>query len=730
MLQRDGGGGALAADGETADAPIGDGELRLRLAVEATGLGIWDVDIGTGRRRWSDELKAMLGLSADAEASEELLLACVHPEDRDAVRGHNRVTFLSVDAIGEATFRIVRRDDGAVRWIHSRGRAVVDDAGRFVRRVGTFHDVTEQRRTHEALDLSLRRHRALIDATAEIVWHADATQSTGDGAGWNVFTGMDGLQATPFGWLAAVHPDDREAVLCTVRAAIAAGTAYTNEYRLRHAASDGYHWVVDRGVPLKDGAGRVVEWVGIISDVHGRRSAEEAIRLAAETDPLTGLANRAVFQAALDRVAARRDGGCVTVLLVDLDGFKEVNDGFGHDAGDRVLQAAAARIRAVVPPGATVARLGGDEFGILVEGIESDAAAALGAALIEAIGVCVPRTDVPVPCTATVGYSIHPCFDDDPGRLLKNADIALYAAKACGRGRVRGFDPAMRTAIERRASVLRNARDALARDAVVPYYQPKISLAGGAVIGFEALLRWHDGERTRSPADISDAFEDPELACRIGERMLAAAIADMRAWQDAELPFGHVAVNVATAEVRRPDFAASVAAALAAAGLSRDRLEIEITESVLLEREGGVALDVLAALEAAGIALSLDDFGTGYASLTHLKKFPMSWLKIDRSFVAGLETDGDSRAIVQAVLGMARNIGIRVVAEGVETGWQCRFLRENGCDAGQGYLFARPMPAADVPGFLAGFTQRRAAQLLGLPELGRVRAGRVFIPSP
>ncbi|WP_175577708.1 sensor domain-containing protein [Mongoliimonas terrestris] len=688
---------------KSAEEDLRRSEERLRLAVEATSLGIWDVDLVTGARQWSAELKAMLGLSPDVVPTEAVLLAAVHPDDRAAVAEHNVTTFLRDSGAPGALFRVVRQDTGAVRWIHSQGRATRGPDGRLLRRTGTFEDVTDQHETRQALKQALRRYEALITATSEIVWHANAAQSEGGGKGWDAFTGQSDASANGDGWLQSVHPDDRERARQTCRAAMAAGTPYTNEYRLWHVSGT-WRWVVDRVVPLVGDDGRITEWVGIIADVEDRKSADAAIWKAAHTDDLTGLANRALFQKTLDQVVDDAAGRPVGLILIDLDRFKEVNDSLGHDAGDRVLKTVAARLTAVAPPEATIARLGGDEFGVILPGAGMAAAEAVAETVLTALKAALVLDGREIDCAATVGYTAEATGATGASALLKQADIALYAAKSAGRGQAFRFEPAMREELDRRVRVLGAAKAALARGAIRAYYQPKMRLSDGGIVGFEALLRWTDAAGgLKTPAALMEAFADPDLATRLGERMLATVIADMKAWSAAGLPFGHVALNVAGPEFQRPGYAGGVLRRLQAAGLPPTVLEIEVTESVLIGTGTDAVSEALRVLDAAGVTIALDDFGTGYASLTHLKKHPVSVLKIDRSFVSNLEGDADSAAIVQAVLGMAENIGIKVVAEGVETAWQRDFLAAHRCDLAQGYLIAKPMPPSRVPHFLSAW---------------------------
>ncbi len=513
-----------------------------------------------------------------------------------------------------------------------------------------------------------------------------------------------------------MHPDDRVRVSHEFADVGPLTEAVASTFRLMFAEGD-ERWIEAHERILLDHEGVQVRRVGTLQDITVRKQAELEVWRAAHTDALTGIANRALFQLrldeAIDGAQARRTG--LALIIIDLDRFKEVNDTYGHDAGDLLLRTVAERLTAGIPSSATVARLGGDEFGVLLPAVgDADVVDVVASRLLDALGRPLVYAGRETECSVSIGWSIYPAHDDQPGALLKNADIALYAAKAAGRGRALAYTGDMRTEFHRRINVLRAAKDALARDAVLPYYQPKIALDTGAVIGFEALLRWTSDGQLRSPGCIQEALDHPELSVQLGARMLERVVADMQRWTADGLPFGHVALNVAAPELNGGGYAERVLGALRDAELPPSQLEIEVTERVLMDDGSGAIGCALQTLHEAGIRIALDDFGTGFASLTHLIRFPVAFVKIDRSFVMNLQSAGSAAAITLAVIDLAHKIGIKVVAEGIELEDQRRLLAGQSCDVGQGYLFAKPMHASRVPFFLR--------QWAGAPPVPRIAA--------
>ena len=441
-----------------------------------------------------------------------------------------------------------------------------------------------------------------------------------------------------------------------------------------------------------------------IVDITARKEAERHLAHLAMTDALTGLANRSHFMATLAQSSAAtgRSGGQMAVVLIDVDEFKRINDSAGHDAGDGLLCAVAERLRDAVRPGDLGARMGGDEFAVLLTRLRT--ASDLDVILARMTGQLhqpLHHGTRDIDCRVSMGVALFPEHAGDIADLMKHADIALYEAKNGGRGRACIFEPGLLERWQREARMLERARDALVHAPPAPWYQPKVDLASGKVIGFEALLRCvrPDGAIIM-PGEIAAAFEHSELGRVITERMLAQVLADCRRWQDQGIEFGHVAINVPGVELHDSSFPDRLLNALNVTGVAPRRIELEVTESVFLGRNAEVVERSLNRLSAAGISIALDDFGTGYASLSHLKQFPIDIIKIDQRFVRDLETDPDDAAIVRTVLNLAYSLGIRTVAEGVENLRQLDYLRAGGCHFGQGFHFGAAAPASEVRAML------------------------------
>ncbi len=459
--------------------------------------------------------------------------------------------------------------------------------------------------------------------------------------------------------------------------------------------------------------------VAVHEDVTSQREAAERIAFFAHHDALTALPNRAVLREELGRLLQRRaHGEDLALLYIDLDRFKRVNDSHGHATGDGLLREVAARLRACARKTDLVARLAGDEFAIVQCGApQPGASRALARRVIDALTAPIELAGLPLHIGASVGVAVAPFDGEDADSLLRNADLALYRAKADGRGTLRYYEPDMdRRARERRA-LEAELRQALDGGQFELAYQPQLRLADGALCGVEALLRWNHPQRGRvSPAEFVPLAEDTGLIVPIGRWVLAQACRDAAGWP----PALRVAVNVSAVQFRKGVLLRDVVDALRSSGLPPRRLEVEITESVMLA-EPEHAIGLLGRLRELGVHVAMDDFGTGYSSLSTLHSFPFDRLKIDRSFVAGLECDDGARSIVRAVAGLGRSLGIATTVEGVETEAQLEIARREGCSEVQGYLYSPPRPAHEITALLPSF---RFPSEAGADGDGRGKAGQ------
>ncbi|HEV7268666.1 MAG TPA: EAL domain-containing protein [Falsiroseomonas sp.] len=426
--------------------------------------------------------------------------------------------------------------------------------------------------------------------------------------------------------------------------------------------------------------------------------------LARGADTLTGLLTRDTFIEALTRRIADGTGVArpFALLAIDLDRFKSVNDTLGHPVGDALLRAAGRRMRACIRSGDLAGRIGGDEFAILLPQLATEnEASGLAARLVELMARPFLLDGHTVVAGCSIGIAVFPQDAHDSTGLLRCADLALYQAKAEGRGGMRRFVPALRERADARRQMEGELRAAIALGQFELHYQPHVDIASGRVAGFEALLRWrHPARGLVAPGEFIPLAEEIGLMVPIGEWVLRTACREAAAWPDQTIS---ISVNVAAQQLARRDLADQVRAALEASGLAPRRLELEVTETALLH-DTATALDNCHAARAIGVRVSLDDFGTGYSSLTQLRDFPLDRVKIDRSFVLEIENRPDSAAIVRAVAGLGSALGLRTTAEGVETASQLTALRATGCTDAQGFLISRPVPASELAALLAGAT--------------------------
>ncbi|RXZ38054.1 EAL domain-containing protein [Oxalobacteraceae bacterium CAVE-383] len=478
--------------------------------------------------------------------------------------------------------------------------------------------------------------------------------------------------------------------------------SYTREKRYRH--KDGHFvWVHITVAPRRIGDGEMYLAL-IIEDISQRKLAEEKLLHLANHDPLTGLFNRALLNDRLSQAVtyATRAERHVAVLFIDLDRFKNINDSLGHDAGDRVIVEVARRLNANVRDGDTVARLGGDEFVVVLADIAHESEiAAIARKMLDALFAPMDMDGQELSPVGSIGVAVFPRDGDTAATLLANADAAMYRVKEMGCGNFQFYQPCMNTRALDRLKLEAGLRRALERNEFVLHYQPQIDIPSGAIVGAEALLRWQPpGRAMVHPGDFIPIAEETGLIVPIGEWVLRTACAQQVAWKNAGLRNISMAVNLSARQFKQQDLHQMVANVLTDTQCAADQLDLEITESVVMD-DPEAAAATLQLLTDMGVHLSIDDFGTGYSSLSYLKRFPIHSLKIDRSFVCDIPANSNDAAIATAVIALAHSMKLTVVAEGVETAEQLEFLRERQCDSMQGFLCGRPMPSEEVALLLA-----------------------------
>jgi diguanylate cyclase (GGDEF)-like protein/PAS domain S-box-containing protein len=667
--------------------------------------GSIEQDLRTGAIEWSGETYRIFGLDPNLPGPVgEAFLALIHPDDRAACETQGpahqtaaacRLHMPRVDL----RFRIVQ-PGGATRWVHHESELVLDQHGLAVRWIGTYRDETEAYEAEESFKL-------VFEDNPVPMWLFDPETlkflAVNDAA--VIHYGYDRGSFLKLTLLDMVPQRDRDAIEQAIRNRPGADGGPSHLWQ--HFKADGTeidvltYW---RRTVFCDRPAQLVA----IMDVTAKRQAEARIAHMAHHDALTGLPNRVLFHERLDEalLRVRRDRDKFAVLYLDLDEFKNVNDTLGHAAGDKLLMAAAERLRTCLRGSDMVARFGGDEFAVLQMGLAGPPEAGiLAERIVTLLSEPYDIEGQQVVIGTSVGIALAPADGETSDQLLRNADMALYQAKEDGRCTFCFFQPGMGAILRAHHTLELDLRKALAAGEFELYYQPLVTLETGVICGFEALLRWHHPVRGMvAPAEFIPLAEEIGLIVPIGEWVLRQACAEAAGWPD-DLK---VAVNLSPVQFKKGNLPQMVFATLASAGLPAARLELEITESILLA-ESKANLATLRRLRALGVGISMDDFGTGYSGLSYLRAFPCDKIKIDRSFISELSESADCMAIIKAITNLGSNLGIPTLAEGVETKKQLAWLREAGCTEMQGYLFSRPVPASEIAGLLSPHRNCRQA---------------------
>ncbi len=555
---------------------------------------------------------------------------------------------------------------------------------------------------HERLTLALR-------AVGAAVWDWDlAANKVHYAPQWQQLLGDDQLPPTLETWLSRVHPDDASRLRADLHAyADGEASTFEAEYRLLHR--DGAcRWMQTRAVATRHDGQRATRIVGMQQDVTFRKATHEQLLRDAFHDAITGLPNRALFLDRLGRCfrrSRRQKDHLFAVLLVDIDRFKIINNSLGHEAGDRLLIAMARRLEDCIRAGDSIARVGDDEFVVILDDLTAPEDVTRAADRIQAaLGRFVTILGQEVTTTSSIGIALSSAAYERPEDLLRDADTAMHRAKAHGRGTFEIFDRAMHEQAIIRLQLEQDLRHAIELGQLRLVYQPIIDLTTRDIVGFEALLRWkHPVRGPVSPVQFIPVAEESGLIVPMGQWVLSTACHQMQEWQEqyrGTLAAATMSVNLSSRQFSQPNLSSQIAEILEQSGLPPQRLKVELTESAIMEQPDSASKQ-LTDLRRIAVGIAIDDFGTGYSSLAYLHRFPLDTLKVDRSFVSAVAEPGRQHQLVRAIIALAHNLDMTVVAEGIEKADQLAVLDQLGCDYGQGYLFAKPIEVEDMPALLA-----------------------------
>lgn len=679
-------------------ALLRDSARQLRDAEQLAGMGSFEWNVGSDEISWSDQLARIYGYEPGEHPRKlEEFVERIHPDDREGLQNNIR-NALATGSAWSMDERIIRAGDGEQRILSSRVKALKNAQGAISRLVGICHDVTEQRRAEEQLEASEARFRRIFDDAPIGMLLVEVSQGdafvTRTNKAVSYLLGYSTAELAQMRLSHVVDAPDWPLLRATLMRATLDRNALPPELEIRLRAKNGSRPIAVVAVSLIGAEGNRSSLIVHLEDVTLRKHAEDQLRHRALHDPLTGLPNRELLLDRLNGALARasRAGSLVGVLFLNLDNFKIFNDTRGHVAGDEILRTVANRLIAAGRGGDTAARVGGDEFVVVCESVaHDDELTTLARRIASVVAASMTVGGEEVITTASIGIALG--REVDPEQLLRDADLAMYHAKRRGKNAIELFDEALRRQAMDSVETKRDLRSALKNGEIEPYYQPIVDIAKGAVGGFEALARWNHPERgLLLPGEFLTIAEEGHLIGQLGTAILHKACEQLARWQELA-PELSMAVNFSPSQLDT-GIAAVVDDALKEYAIEPRLLLIEITETVFLDMKKAAAghLNSIARL---GVQLGIDDFGTGYSSLLYLKRFPVRFLKIDRSFVSGLPSNQEDAAIVEAIVRLGRSLELATIAEGVETKDQLDVLRSLGCTYAQGYYIGHPRPAAE-----------------------------------
>jgi diguanylate cyclase (GGDEF)-like protein/PAS domain S-box-containing protein len=680
---------------ELSQAEMKESGARFRGLVESSSDWIWEVDASARYVYVSPKVKDLLGYEP-FEILGKTPFDLMTPEE--SVRVSN--VFAGI-AAGRRPFQAMENrnlhKDGHIVVLETSGVPILGQNGELLGYRGVDRDITARKRTDQLIQKSTQRLSLLFQQTplAVIEWDINFRVVDWNPAAENIF-GYTRAEALGRHAAELILPDSAKPHVERIWDELLAGDGgyrSTNENITRDGRTIYCEWYNTRQV---DGDGQLIGVASLAQDVTEQKIAAERASYLAYYDDLTGLPNRILFKERLSQsfIEATRNSRLVGVMFMDVDNFKVINDTLGHEAGNLLLQAAAQRLQNCFRPGDTVARFGGDEFTVaLADVAHVDDVVQVAQHIVDGFQEPFHILGYELFVTFSMGISLYPFDDGSVENLLRNADSAMYSAKADGRNCYRFYASAMTERATHHLSLQTGLRRALDKGEFVLYYQPQLEIGSHRIIGVEALVRWQHPEKgLLSPVQFIHVAEETGLIVPMGEWILREACLQAKAWQEQGLPPVRMAVNLSARQFKDPLFPVRVLEILEETGLAPEYLELEVTESILVDGMEAVS-SVLHDFKQAGIMIALDDFGTGYSSLSYLKRFPIDKIKIDQSFVRDILTDHSDASLVRAIIAMARALGLSVIAEGVETQGQFDFLRADGCDEVQGYHIALPLPA-------------------------------------
>lgn len=726
----------LRAESTRRERVLMEERTRLSLATEAAAIGIWEWNTVTNEIIWDDRMYELYGVPRERAITYEIWKSYIHPDDLPEQEAQlERIS--AEHERGQMDFRILHANE-TIRYLHIAKVVTWGTRGNELKVVGTAVDITERKQA----ELAIQQHamqqgliatfgqRALASADLDELWNqaaavaaqglhvvfCKALRLTPDGRSFILKAGL-GWQDGWIGRHISATDENTQSQFVLVNREPVIVEDFRPEIRFKPSEILRIHDIRSGVDVLISGAGGPYGVLGaysrdelrftpdsisflqslanVLATAIDRKSTEERLTYLAQFDPLTGLPNRNLF---LDRLGqamehAQRNRGRIGVVFADLDRFKIVNDTMGHSIGDKLLVQVAQRLQQCVRTGDTVARLGGDEFAFILFNLaHAEDATLVAKKVITALSLLFELEGQEIYISASLGISVYPGDGTDADSLLRNADTAMFQAKEQGPAMYQFYLPQMNERAVARLKMETQLRGALARHEFVLHYQPKASLISGRITGFEALLRWqHPARGLVPPLQFISVLEDTGLIVSVGEWVVRTVCEQIGKWQGQGLVLHPISVNLSARQFQQQDLDAVIGKTLKITGIDPHLLEFELTESVLM-KEAETAANALQNLKAFGVQISMDDFGTGYSSLAYLKRFPLDILKIDRAFIRDVTTDLDDATIAVAMIKLAHSLGLKVVAEGVETRAQLDFLIKHDCDEMQGYYFSRPLP--------------------------------------